>query len=127
LDALGPPDWGLFLARQRAGCVERQRAAGLDSAWLAQIPAFLDAVALDSSPRRVLLHTGVMREHLLVTPHPDGCWSLSGLFDFEPAMRGAREYEFAAPSGCSSHAAMPASCGAHPGRTGRPLVASALS
>jgi hygromycin-B 7''-O-kinase len=36
-----------------------------------------------------------MREHLLVTPNPDG-WSLSGLFDFEPAMRGAREYEFAA-------------------------------
>jgi hygromycin-B 7''-O-kinase len=27
--------------------------------------------------------------HLLVTPNPDG-WSLSGLFDFEPAMRGAR-------------------------------------
>jgi len=32
--------------------------------------------------------------HLLVTPNPDG-WSLSGLFDFEPAMRGARECEFA--------------------------------
>jgi hygromycin-B 7''-O-kinase len=95
LDALGPPDWGLFLARQRAGCVERQRAAGLDSAWLDQIPDFLDAVALDSSPRRVLLHTEVMREHLLVIPRPDG-WSLSGLFDFEPAMQGASEYEFAA-------------------------------
>jgi hygromycin-B 7''-O-kinase len=36
-----------------------------------------------------------MREHLLVTPHPDG-WSVSGLLDFEPAMRGAAEYEFAA-------------------------------
>ncbi len=95
LAALGPPDWDKFLARQRAGCVERQRACGLDSAWLDQIPAFLDAVALDPSPRPVLLHTEVMREHLLVTPHPDG-WSLSGLFDFEPAMRGAREYEFAA-------------------------------
>jgi hypothetical protein len=32
--------------------------------------------------------------HLLVTPNPDD-WSLSGLFDFEPAMRGARECEFA--------------------------------
>jgi hypothetical protein len=30
-------------------------------------------------------------------PNPDG-WSLSGLFDFEPAMRGARECEFASVS-----------------------------
>jgi hygromycin-B 7''-O-kinase len=63
-------------------------------AWLAQIPAFLDGVALDPWPRPVLLHTEVMREHLLVTSHAGG-WSLSGPFDFEPAMRGAREYEFA--------------------------------
>jgi hygromycin-B 7''-O-kinase len=95
LATLGPPDWDRFLAQQRAGCVDRQRAAGLDRAWLEQIPAFLDSVPLDPGPRPVLLHTEVMREHLLVTPHPDG-WSLSGLFDFEPAMRGAAEYEFAA-------------------------------
>src|SRR6266540_6223054 len=78
-----------------AGCVDHQRAAGLHGAWLEQIPAFLDSATLDPVPRPVLLHTEVMREHLLVTPHPDG-WSLSGLLDFEPAMRGAREYEFAA-------------------------------
>jgi hygromycin-B 7''-O-kinase len=95
LDALGPPHWDLFLAQQRVGCVEHQREAGLDRAWLEQIPAFLDAVAFDPSPHPVLLHTEVMREHLLVIPHPDG-WSLSGLLDFEPAMRGAAEYEFAA-------------------------------
>lgn len=95
LDALGPADWAVFLARQRAGCVDRQRASGLDSVWLGQIPGFLDAVALDSTPPQVLLHTEVMREHLLVAPHADG-WSLSGLVDFESAMRGAREYEFAA-------------------------------
>lgn len=94
LAALGPPDWEQFLAQQRAGCVDRQRAAGLDNAWLTQIPGFLYSVRLDPS-RPVLLHTEVMREHLLVSQHPDG-WSLSGLFDFEPAMRGAREYEFAA-------------------------------
>jgi hygromycin-B 7''-O-kinase len=95
LDALGPPDWDRFLAQQRAGCLDRQRICGLPSAWLNQIPAFLDSVTLDPSPRPVLLHTEVMREHLLVTTDPDG-WSLSGLVDFEPAMRGAREYEFAA-------------------------------
>ena len=36
-----------------------------------------------------------MREHLLVT-EAAGEWALSGLFDFEPAMRGAPEYELAA-------------------------------
>jgi hygromycin-B 7''-O-kinase len=34
-----------------------------------------------------------MRQHLLVEPDP---WRLTGLIDFEPAIRGAREYEFAA-------------------------------
>jgi hygromycin-B 7''-O-kinase len=95
LEALGPPDWEQFLVQQRAGCVDRQRAAGLGHAWLEQIPEFLDAVALEPSPRPVLLHPEVMREHLLVSQHPDGWW-LSGLLDFEPAMRGAAEYEFAA-------------------------------
>lgn len=37
-----------------------------------------------------------MREHLLVAEGPGGAWHLSGLIDFEPAMRGEREYEFAA-------------------------------
>jgi hygromycin-B 7''-O-kinase len=98
LDELSPADWERFLAEQRAGCVHRQRAAGLDGTWLARIPAFLDSVPLDGSPappRPVLLHTEVMSEHLLVAPRPDG-WSLSGLLDFESAMRGATEYEFAA-------------------------------
>jgi hygromycin-B 7''-O-kinase len=44
----------------------------------------------------MLLHTEVMREHLLVTEGSDGAWDLSGLIDFEPAMRGEREYEFVA-------------------------------
>jgi hygromycin-B 7''-O-kinase len=35
-----------------------------------------------------------MREHLLVEPFGDG-WRLSGLFDFEPAMLGEADYEFA--------------------------------
>lgn len=35
-----------------------------------------------------------MREHLLVT-HDSAGWHLSGLFDFEPAMIGAPEYDFA--------------------------------
>ena len=90
---LGPPDWAVFLAGQRERCAGRQRGLGLDEQWAAQIPEFLDSVPLPAE-RPVLLHTEVMREHLLAVPGPDG-WSLSGLYDFEPAMAGAPEYEFA--------------------------------
>jgi hygromycin-B 7''-O-kinase len=93
------PDWAGFVRQQRARCLEQQRARGLGPEWLAQIPAFLEAqdavdAALLGPGRGALLHTEVMREHLLVAPGPRGL-ALSGLFDFEPAMIGAREYEFA--------------------------------
>jgi hygromycin-B 7''-O-kinase len=88
-------DWPAFLAAQRLGCVERQRARGLEARWLEQIPRFLDATAPGERAPDSLLHTEVMREHLLVERGPNG-WALTGLFDFEPAMLGAPEYEFAA-------------------------------
>lgn len=84
---LEPRDWAAFVAEQRAGCVEQQRKRKLDERWLEQIPEFLDSVDLPSG--EVLLHTEVMSVHLL---QQNG--KLSGLFDFEPAMRGAFEYEF---------------------------------
>ena len=84
--------WPEFVARQRAACEQSQRDLGLAAEWADQIPGFLDSITLpDDEP--VLLHTEVMRQHLLVEPDP--C-RLTGLIDFEPAMRGAREYEFAA-------------------------------
>jgi hygromycin-B 7''-O-kinase len=89
-----PADWPAFVARQRAGCVREQRSLGLPGLWTSQLDAFLDAVALPMRPP-VLLHTEVMSQHLLVSETADG-WRLSGLIDFEPAMRGDREYEFAA-------------------------------
>ncbi len=88
-----PADWAAFVARQRAKCAGEQRAWGLPDEWADQIPGFLDAVALPSGPP-VLLHTEVMRQHLLATEDPAGTWQLSGLIDFEPVMRGEREYEF---------------------------------
>lgn len=94
LDTIGPPDWAAFVAEQRATAVERQRAKGLEETWLAQLPAFLESVPLEAADPSVLLHTEVMREHLLVR-EVEGRWELSGLFDFEPAMRGAAEYELA--------------------------------
>jgi hygromycin-B 7''-O-kinase len=91
LHAIAPPlpdGWDAFAVEQRRTAVDRQRARGLDSAWLEQIPEFLADLRLDGP--RVLLHTEVMREHLRVA---DG--RLSGLFDFEPAMVGPAGYELA--------------------------------
>ncbi|WP_030780607.1 aminoglycoside phosphotransferase family protein [Streptomyces sp. NRRL S-920] len=104
-DVLGPADWDAFLAGQRAGAVDRQRRCGLPESWLEQIPAFLDSVTLPAAaatteattgsaagPRRALLHTEFMRQHLIVDPADD--WRLTGLFDFEPAMIGDPAYDF---------------------------------
>ncbi|MEV4320443.1 aminoglycoside 3'-phosphotransferase/choline kinase family protein [Actinocrispum sp. NPDC049592] len=81
------PDWDTFIKAQRENCVERHRKTGLGEHWLAQIPAFIGE---ETTTRKALLHTEISREHLLVK---DG--RLTGLFDFEPAMAGAPEYEFA--------------------------------
>jgi hygromycin-B 7''-O-kinase len=88
--SLGPGDWSAFLARQRAGAVERQRSRGLPEEWVARLPGFLDSVALPADPPRVLLHTEVMRQHLVVDPQT---WRLTGLLDFEPAMIGDPAYD----------------------------------
>jgi hygromycin-B 7''-O-kinase len=90
-----PADWPAFVARQQATCAEQQRAWGLPAAWADQIPGFVAEVALGAGTP-VLLHTEVMRQHLLADQGPDGAWRLAGLIDFEPAMRGDREYEFVA-------------------------------
>jgi hygromycin-B 7''-O-kinase len=90
---LGPADWAGFLAGQRAAALERQRQVKLPDLWLSQIEDFLDSVPLTPGRERALLHTEVIREHLVVNP---GTWTLSGLLDFETAMTGDRAYEFAA-------------------------------
>jgi hygromycin-B 7''-O-kinase len=90
---LGPADWAGFLAGQRATALERQRQANLPDPWLSQIEGFLESVPLAPGQEQVLLHTELIREHLLVNP---GTWTLSGLLDFETAMTGDRAYEFVA-------------------------------
>ncbi len=89
-----PPRWDAFVRAQRASAVERQRARGLGEPWLAQIDAFLEAWMPPAIATPSLLHTELMREHLIVAQGPDG-WRLNGLFDFEPAMLGDPMYEFA--------------------------------
>ena len=89
----GPADWAGFLAGQRATAPERQREVKLPDPWLSQIEGFLESVSLALGPERVLLHTEVTRDHLVVSPVT---WTLSGLLDFETTMTGDRAYEFAA-------------------------------
>jgi hygromycin-B 7''-O-kinase len=90
--ALRGPAWDEFIAGQVGGCVERQRERGLADAWVEQIPGFLAPVHLPHVVP-VMLHTEIMREHTLVQ-RGDAGWTISGIFDFEPAMLGAPEYEF---------------------------------
>jgi hygromycin-B 7''-O-kinase len=90
---LGPADWDGFVASQRATATERQREVELPELWLSQIEGFLASVPLAPGQERVLLHTEVTPEQLLVDP---ATWTLSGLLDFETAVTGDRGYEFAA-------------------------------
>ena len=90
-----PPDWDAFVAAQRLSAVERQRERRLAPHWLALIDPFLEAWVPPAPARRVLLHTEVMREHLMIEARPAGGACVSGLFDFEPAMIGDPDYEFA--------------------------------
>ena len=90
-----PDDWAAFVAAQRISYAARHRELCLPSVWADQLPGFLDDVTLaPGSP--VLLHTEVRRPHLFAVQAHGGAWRLSGLVDFDHAIRGAREYEFVA-------------------------------
>jgi hygromycin-B 7''-O-kinase len=87
-------DWPGFMDAQRASCRDRQLAGGLGPPWVDAVGDFLARWTPGDDGARVLLHTEVMREHILVERR-DGAWHTSGLLDFEPAMLGAPEYELA--------------------------------
>ncbi|MBB1252255.1 phosphotransferase family protein [Streptomyces alkaliterrae] len=93
-DDLGPADWATFVKDQAAGCVARQRELGTPAAWLRQIPDFLAAVELPAGPT-VFLHTEFMPVHVHGRREGER-WTVTGLLDFEPSMRGAREYDLVA-------------------------------
>jgi hygromycin-B 7''-O-kinase len=88
--------WRAFVQTQKRTTLALQQKRELDREWLEQIPDFLDAEcdALETAEAESPLHTEVMREHLLVE-RVNGEYELSGLWDFEPSMIGAPEYEFA--------------------------------
>jgi hygromycin-B 7''-O-kinase len=98
-------DWPRFMETQRASCRDRQLAKGLGAPWVDAIDDFLARWTPRDDGARVLLHTEIMRDHLMAERR-DGAWRLSGILDFEDAMEGAPEYEFA-PAGLFLTAAEP--------------------
>jgi len=87
------PEWHAFIAEQRRGVLAQQARTNLESRWQLQIESYLDSVPLpEEAPK--LLHTELAREHFFAEQRA-GRWELSGLLDFEPAMMGHPEYEFA--------------------------------
>lgn len=84
------PRWDVFIPAQRASAAARQTERRLAPQWVEQIDAFLARWMPPPAPKHVLLHTELMREHLTFDRG-----ALTGLFDFEPAMLGAPEYDFA--------------------------------
>jgi hygromycin-B 7''-O-kinase len=91
---VGITAWPQFIREQAARCADLHVSRGLSAAWAAQIPSFLQRAGVDPVERPSLLHTEIMRAHVLVQQDASG-WSPSGVIDFEPAMLGAPEYEFA--------------------------------
>ena len=96
---LGPDrsDWPALVRERKETTLALQRTRGLSPQWLEQIPDFLDTECprIEAAAAEAPLHTEVMREHLFVERRR-GAWRLAGLFDFEPSMVGAAEYEFSA-------------------------------
>jgi hygromycin-B 7''-O-kinase len=92
--SIGIPVWPQFIRDQAARCAVLHQSRGLSAAWVEQIPSFLRRAGIAPVERLSLLHTEIMRTHVLVRQDASGC-SPSGIIDFEPAMLGAPEYEFA--------------------------------
>lgn len=88
-------DWLLFIENRMQNCQLHHRAKGVGERWLEQIPDYLAYASPlyppDYTPQ--LLSTDIHEYHLLVEPGQDG-WQLCGLFDFDDARIGFREYDF---------------------------------
>jgi hygromycin-B 7''-O-kinase len=91
VDGLPAEDWGAFVERQIAGCVEVQRGRGLAEQWLAQIPAFLSRHRPGPPWTRAVVHTELGPGHVL----QEG-GALTGIIDWADAIVGDPDFELAA-------------------------------
>jgi hygromycin-B 7''-O-kinase len=88
-----PFSWPNFIQSQISACVDRHTKQGLRADLVWQISPFLSSVDFppeDSS----FLHTEIMRDHIFFSLERQPL-EFRGFIDFEPAMIGEKEYDFA--------------------------------
>jgi hygromycin-B 7''-O-kinase len=91
--------WPLLIARPTDETIAHHRTQGVAETWLGRLAVFLErerpALASDRfSP--VLLDGDIHQWHLLAALDA-GAWRLTGLIDFDDALLGKSDYEFASP------------------------------
>jgi hygromycin-B 7''-O-kinase len=90
--------WSRLVSRSVDETIAHHRRQGVDAAWLDQLRVFLQqAPPLGRDGfTPVLLHADIHPWHLLAS-RTDAGWRLSGVIDFDSAMLGRDDYEFASP------------------------------
>jgi hygromycin-B 7''-O-kinase len=92
-------DWAGFIDERIRSCVSRQRAHGAPETWLEQIPPFLSSTSPLYPPGfRPAIISGDVHDYHLQVEERNGTWRLCGLFDFDDARLGFREYDLATPA-----------------------------
>ena len=92
-------DWPTYVGSRLQACVSRHREQGLGPGWLDQIPALLRAADPLYPPdyTQVIVTGDIHDYHLMVEQPSAGIgWRLCGLFDFDDARLGFREFDLAA-------------------------------
>ncbi len=87
--------WDEFIAQRRGECSAQHLAYGLPDHLASGLEDQLRGVDL-SVADPVLLHTELTDVNLLVARDSRGRWRLSGVFDFEPSMKGHPFYDLPA-------------------------------
>lgn len=90
--------WPRLISRSVDATIAHHRRQGVDETWLARLALFLEQ-GPPLCPDRfapVLLDGDIHPWHLLTARDAES-WRLTGLIDFDDAMLGWHEYEFASP------------------------------
>lgn len=104
LDLLeGGGAWEPYFEDALASAPRRHATPAVPPALAAEVPGFLAAAGALDDGSRVLLHTELYGEHVLVEPR-GGRWIPCACIDFADARVGPREYEFTAPVELIFHA-----------------------
>lgn len=93
--AMLAPRWEDFIARQRAGCLARQRRTGLPAQLLAEVEACVAGPLRDREDGPDVLLTGEYTPMNLLVD--EAAERLTGMFDFGDGLVGAAAYDWGGP------------------------------